>query len=152
MKKAINLFAILLIMSITLYAGDGKKYGKDITLKEKTSISEILKSPESFEGKKVLVEGTVVGVCDKMGCWIEVAGEKEGEKIKVKVNDGEIVFPVEAKGKTALVEGEVYSVTVEKKKEGCSDEHKEGDKKACCSKEKKPEKVYQLKGLGAIIK
>lgn len=151
--KAIGIF--LIISFISIYAGDGKKYGKDISLKHKTDISKILQEPDSFVGKKVLVEGTVVGVCEKMGCWIEVAGDKPGEKIKVKVNDGEIVFPLEAKGKRALVEGEVYSFAVESKaadcKDDCKDKHKGSEEKSCCSKENKQTKVYQIKGIGAVI-
>ncbi len=151
MKRIVGILSILLIASVLIYAGDGKKYGKELTLKEKTKIADILKAPEKFEGKRVLVEGTVVGVCEKMGCWIEVAGEENGEKIKVKVNDGEIVFPVEAKGKKALVEGEVYSFVVEKKEADCKEEQKDGSSKACCASKKKENKVYQIKGIGAII-
>ena len=55
---------------------------------------------------------------------------KEFETIRVKVKDGEIVFPMEAKGKTALVEGEFYSFNVESEAEcggDCADHKKEGN-------------------------
>lgn len=152
MKRINGIFLLLLISSIVIYAGEGKKYGKELSLKETTKITDILKSPESFEGKRVLVEGTVVGVCEKMGCWIEVAGENPGEKIKVKVKDGEIVFPLEAKGKKALVEGEVYSYVAEMKEAECKDKPKDGKEKSCCSSDKKEKKIYQIKGIGAVIK
>jgi len=131
---------------------DSKKYGKELSLKEKTSISEILENPEEFVGKKVLVEGNVVGVCEKRGCWIDLSGDKEFEKIKIKVNDGEIVFPLEVKGKKALVEGEVYSLEVEKKSDcsgKCNDEKKKNEEE--CEHGKQKEKVYQIKGFGAKI-
>ena len=79
------------------------KLGKEITIKEKTSISKILSAPAKYEGKTVVVEGEVLGVCEDKGCWIEIAGSKKDEKIKIKVEDGVIVFPQDAKGKTALV-------------------------------------------------
>ncbi len=155
MNKAIKIVLMLLFVSSFSFAKESKKYGKEITLTEKTQISKILENPEAFVGKKVLVEGTVVGVCAKRGCWISLAGDKEYESIKVKVNDGEIVFPMEAKGKKALVEGEVYSFVLDG--EGCGgdcskEEHKKGDKKEECKHEKKQKKVYQIKGLGAVIK
>ena len=107
----------LLLVSAMMYAKETKNYGEKITLKEKTSISKILENPEAFVGKKVLVEGTVVDVCEKRGCWINLSSDKEFESIRIKVNDGEIVFPMETKGQKALVEGEVYSMVVEG--EGC---------------------------------
>mgnify|MGYP005839671697 CR=1 FL=1 len=151
MKKSLVAFFIFIVSVSIIFAGDGKKYGKGITLKEKTKISDILENPSKYEGKKVLVEGTVVGVCQTRGCWIELAGEKDFQKIKVKVNDGEIVFPLEAKGRKALVEGEVYSVEMEKKGEckgNCSDENKKNEEECQHSK---TEKVYQIKGIGAKI-
>lgn len=152
MKKTVLAYFVLFLSATILFAGGEKKYGKEITLKNKTKINDILTNPSKYEGKKVLVEGTVVGVCETRGCWIELAGEKDFQKIKVKVNDGEIVFPLEAKGKKALVEGEVYAVEMEKKSDcsgNCSDEKnkKEGE----CEHSKKTEKVYQIKGIGAKI-
>lgn len=159
MKKYIALLLVLLFAAFMLFPAEGEKYGQDITLKDHTKISEILEKPETFEGKKVLVEGTVVNVCEMRGCWIEISSDKEFETIRVKVNDGEIVFPMEAKGKKAVVEGEVYSIEIESK-ESCS--HKEGEGESCqaagekkeggcCAGKAEMSKVYQIKGLGAVI-
>ena len=136
-----------------IFSSEGPQYGDEITLEEKTSISDILSNPAEFEGKKVLVEGTVVGVCEKRGCWIELSSDKEFESIRIKVNDGEIVFPMEAKGKTALVEGEVFAFTYETDA-GCSGgcQHKAKEGKGCCEHHGKVTKtVYMIKGLGAVI-
>jgi len=144
--KVVSKIIIMLLLSTTISFSSGvKKYGKEITLEEKTKISDILKNPVEFEGKKVLVEGTVVGVCEKRGCWIKLASDKGYGTIKIKVNDGEIVFPLEAKGKKALVEGKVYSLVTKTKHE-----HKDGDKE--CENESAQKKIYQIKGLGAVIK
>jgi hypothetical protein len=145
MKK---LLVVLLLVCVTLVNAEEKKFGKEITVKEKTSITKILSAPDKFEGKTVLVEGKVLGVCEEKGCWIEMAGTKENEKIKVKVEDGAIVFPKDSKGKTALVQGIVAPV----KNEVC-DEKEMADKKeaSCCSKDK-TKKTYQIEGLGAVIR
>lgn len=147
-----NLLIALLILS-TVALAKVDKLGKEISLKNKTAISNILKSPEKFEGKKILVEGKILDVCQDAGCWIELAGTNKNEKIKVKVNDGEIVFPKDSKGKSALVEGVLEEVKNDEcaeheMKEEKHDEKEEKD--SCCSKETK--KTFQIKGLGAIIK
>lgn len=150
--KKLFLLIISLILSTVVLADEVKKFGAEITLDQKTTLSEILTDAESFVGKKVLVEGTVIAVCAKRGCWIELSGEKDFEKMHVKVNDGEIVFPMEAKGKKALVEGEVYSVVVEGEGCGgdCKGEHKDENKEEC-KHEKNKKTVYMIKGLGAVI-
>lgn len=162
MKQFISFSLMLLLFASFLYAGDGKKYGKDLTLKEKTSVSTILETPDQFEGKTVLIEGTVLNVCAKAGCWIEIASDKEQESIIVKVEDGEIVFPMEAKGQKAVVEGAIYSITV--KAEACvgeggekkCGEKEEGKETADCKEKHKQDaekvtKKYMIKGHGAII-
>jgi hypothetical protein len=165
MKK---LLVVALLIAVTIINAAENKYGKEITLTKKTSISKILASPNTFEGKTVLVEGNILGVCQEKGCWIEVAGAKAGEKIKVKVEDGVIVFPKDVKGKKAIVEGTLVEVKAgegceghdeeaknekmskDEKKEGCGKEGEEAT--SCCGGGEKTAKVYQIKGLGAVIK
>lgn len=153
MDKIISTFIFLIVLATSFQAEDIRKFGKEITLTEKTKISEILASPQDFVGKKVLVEGTVVNVCKKRGCWIELSSDKEFESIRVKVQDGVIVFPVEAKGKRATVEGEVYSFDYETEVEcGGSDCKKNEEKHDECKHHKKEIKTfYQIKGTGAEI-
>ena len=123
--------------------------GGPIGVKEITKISQILENPTDFLCKKVLVEGTILNVCPNMGCWLELSSDVENEKIRVKVTDGEIVFPIEAKGKTALVEGEVYSLDVETEHD-C--DHKEGESCGTDEHKKEVKTIYQIKGLGAVVK
>lgn len=142
MKK---LVVFIFLLSIVNVKAEEKKLGKSITLKEKTSVSTILANPAKYDGKKVLVEGKIVDVCQDMGCWLDVAGTKEGEKIRVRVKDGEIVFPKDGKDKTVLVEGIVSKVDTKTASE--HKDKKEGGKDECAT-----EAVYQIKGLGAVIK
>jgi len=67
MKKAILILVVILFAISNSFAGAGNKYGKKLTLKEKTKISTILENPKDFVDKKVLIEGTVVRVCEKRG-------------------------------------------------------------------------------------
>ena len=155
MYRVFNYFVVTIIITAVPFTNgeDKEKYGEEITLKEKTKISEILKNPESFVDSTVLVEGEVLNVCPMAGCWIELSSDAEGEQIKVKVKDGDIVFPMEAKGSTALVEGKVYKIELSKEKAINYYEHlaeESGD-------EFDPATVtgsitiYQIKGFGAQI-
>ena len=131
----------------------GEKFGKEITLKKMTKISDILKTPKSFVNKKVLVKGTVTSVCSRRGCWMEIVGTKVGERIRIKVRDGKIVFPMTAKGKDAVVEGIVYPIQIRNNhaKSACGHVHKKGES-GCEQKVADNVKViYQIKGLAAVI-
>lgn len=149
MKLLVKLFFVLFVFAVIIKAEEGIKLGKEIELKETTKISQILEKPADFLGKKVLVEGEILNVCPNMGCWMELSSDVENEKIRIKVNDGEIIFPIEAKGKTALVEGEVYSLNVETEHD-C--DHKEGESCETGEHKKDVKTIYQIKGIGAVIK
>lgn len=155
MGQFVKLFFILFLSATFTFAvGDDKdKYGKEITLTEKTKVSDILSNPEDYLGKTVLVEGEVVDVCTMMGCWIEVASDVKGDKIKVKVKDGEIVFPVEAKGKNALVEGKVYKIEMTKEEAVDFYKHQAEENGEEFNSEivTGPVTLYQIKGIGAEI-
>ncbi len=152
MRQFIVLCTALLCVT-TSFAGGKKSYGKPLTLTEVTKVSEILATPEAFNGKRVLVEGNIVGVCAERGCWIKLASDKEFESLTFKVEDGVIIFPLDAKGKKARAEG-VVSV-----KKYTKEELIEAGKKHA-EKEKKPfdpasvtgpKTVIQVKGEGAVI-
>jgi hypothetical protein len=105
----LTLIALLALAGLAV-AGDaakpaGKVYGKGVSSNETILISELLAHPETHLGKVVRVEGNVVGVCKARGCWLDIASDKEHQKIQLKVNDGEIVFPPEIMGEKVIVEG-----------------------------------------------
>ncbi len=78
---------------------------KPLTRTAATDISDILSRPEDFVGQRVLITGEIADVCQKKGCWIDVVSDNK--KIRVKVKNDVMVFPVTAKGKIGMVEGEV---------------------------------------------
>jgi hypothetical protein len=108
---------------------DGTSYGEPITLTEVTPISTIADRAADMVGERVLVSGTVEAVCEMMGCWMQLSSDREHEHVRVKVDDGVIVFPPSAKGRTALVEGLVEAVQA-------------GDGGPT---------TYRIRGLGALI-
>ncbi len=108
-------------------------YGMGLTLTNATAIGDILANPEKYWDERVLIKGAAVGVCKKRGCWIVVRGEKENESLRVKVTDGEIVFPLSCLGNEVSVEGifEKLELEVEGQDE--------------------PETSWRIRGLGAKI-
>lgn len=149
-----NLFLSLLavlVISGSAIAKD-KKFGKGVTLKESTQISAILDKPVDFLGKTVMVEGEVADVCQKAGCWIEVS-DQSARKIRVKVKDGEIVFPKKSKGQKIKAEGMVYELKLSQEDAIEYYEHiaEEQGTKFDPSTVTGPVTLYQIKGLGAVI-
>ena len=147
------IIVFLLFVVVALDAAGAKKYGKELTLKEKTKISDILATPEKYDGKLVQVEGAIVAVCEHRGCWIKISSDKEFESIRFKVEDGVIVFPMEIKGQNVVAEGVVSVKTVSKE-----DQIKEGEMHAKeegttfdASTVKGPQTTIQLMGEGAIV-
>lgn len=152
--KALVVVLLLCLLSVPTRAGSEKVYGKPITVKEKTSIAEIVAHPEKYDGKRVLVEGKVADVCKKMGCWIMIEEGKDGQTIRFKVDDGVIVFPKDAKGKIARAEGIVSARVMSVEDQIAQGEHmaQEQGTKFDPSTVKGPKTVVQLKGEGAVIK
>jgi len=151
----LKLIVLVLFFSIgtILAQTDEASLGAEITLVEKTKISDILADPEAYLAQTVLVEGEILDVCPMMGCWMELKSDDGEGTIKVKVRDGEIVFPVEAKGSTALVQGKVYKIELTQEKaiehfEHVADEKGEDFDPTTITG---PLTIYQIKGLGAVI-
>ena len=147
------LLAVLLVTPAL--ALSGKSYGKPLSGSDTVEIGELLDNPDKYMGKTVRVEGIVTDVCDKRGCWILLGSKGEDPKeIRIKVDDGVIVFPVDAKGKTAIAEGVFGKVemtleqTVAYGKHHAEEHGEEFDPASVTE----PLVYYQIKGTGAVIR
>jgi hypothetical protein len=129
------------------------RYGEALTVAEATPISAILADKEAWIGKTVRVEGTVVGVCEARGCWIEIGGPGEGEKLRFKVEDGVMVFPMSAKGSAVAAEGvwTKISYTVEELRALRAEAAAEAGEEFDPATVTEPFLAWQLKGLGAEV-
>ena len=130
-----------------------KTYGKGVSLTNATAVSAILENPDQYLGKTVRIEGLIIEVCAKRGCWVYVAGDKENEKIQVKVTDGEIVFPMSATGRDGIVEGVVEEVKMTKEQLVEYEKHlaEEKGKPFDPSSVQEGKRFIRLIGLGAEI-
>ena len=131
----------------------GETFGAGVKLAEPTPIDAILAEPKKYDGKTVRVEGMITDVCPKRGCWLELAGTAPGQKLRFKVTDGEMVFPMDAKGRKAVAEGviAVKELTLDETKARAEYEAKEYGKQVDPATITEPSVSVRLDGTGAVI-
>jgi len=121
----------LILILIFLYNGCSNKNYEEIQLNKKNpigiygeklsngvihNINYLLEYPEEYLDKNILVKGKISEVCPMRGCWLEIEDTINHEKIRVKVTDGEIVFPFSAKGKSLIAEGKFSKLILTEQK------------------------------------
>jgi hypothetical protein len=148
MRIIVALFAIL----AAVQAGE-VKLGKPLTLKQSVPVDQIIAQSASLEGKTVQVKGRVRAVCSRMGCWMDLVDVSEKNSILIKVDDGVIVFPKEATGKTAIAEGKLVKNTLTREQATARAKHfaEESGQKFDPSSVKSGQTIYQIQGTGAVI-
>lgn len=133
---------------------EGKPYGAGVKLAAATPMADILKDPDAYVGKTVRVEGMIAEVCPKRGCWVDLAGAGEGEKLRFKVEDGDMVFPMEAKGQYAVAEGvvAVTMLSIEDSRKLAEYQAKEYGTPYDPASITAPTKRVRLDGVGAVVR
>ena len=144
----------MFIVQLLLMGNSAKKFGEELKLDKSSKISVMLETPEKFLKKTVRIEGMVTGVCKMRGCWMDIASDKEFQKLKIKVKDGDMVFPLTAKGKYAVAEGTLYKISLTKKQviEMKKHQAKEHGTKFDPDSVKSGMTFYQFKPVGVVIK
>lgn len=141
---------ILLTLSMAALCG-AEKFGKGLTLKESTPIGTILGAPDQYVGKMIQVKGTITEVCQMMGCWLQI---QDGDKgLRVKVKDGEIMFPKNGAGRKAVAEGLLKKIELNQQQAVAWAKHEaeERGQKFDPSKIKSGMTMYQIQGTGAVV-
>jgi hypothetical protein len=169
MKRILVSIAMVVLVAATVAGGEeaGATYGDGVTIEDPVPISRLLGEPETFVGQKVRVDGVITGVCKKRGCWIQVTDPDTGEGIRIKVEDGVIVFPYSAMGEPVSAEGifEAVPLTPEQaaarsgqEQQPASHSHPPGEPcdkglpaKTGCDVPVQNNTVYLIRGTGAVI-
>ncbi|MGK2855849.1 MAG: DUF4920 domain-containing protein [Thermoanaerobaculia bacterium] len=152
MKKALSVLFVLSLLAVGMTAS-ATTYGKALGKGDAVKVSELIANADQYTGKTVKVEGIVTDVCEKRGCWMVIAGDKEFQSIRFKVEDGVIVIPMEAKGKKAVAEGTFTKIelslekAIEHAKHLAEEQKKPFDPKSVTG----PTVTFQLNGTGVII-
>jgi hypothetical protein len=150
-----RVLSLLLLLPLALsaaVAAEQQSFGAGVQVAETTSVAKILADPDAYVGKKVRIEGKVTDVCPMAGCWMEM--DEGGKTIKVKVDDGVIVFPAAAKGQPAVAEGVVEAIPMTREKYVDWLAHlaeEKGEKFDPATVGDGPFRILQIKGTGAKI-
>jgi len=88
-----------------------------------------------------------------MGCWMALADPESGKSVRIKVNDGDIVFPKDGAGRTAIAEGKFTRIELSREQAVAYLKHQaeESGKKFDAGAVKGGMTLYQVAGQGAVI-
>ena len=89
-------------------------YGNFSSAEKIQNIVDLISNKDVFINKEVKVRGLVNEVCPMRGCWLEVVDENGIDKLRIKVTDGDIVFPLSAKGRNIEAEWQFSILTLNK--------------------------------------
>ena len=96
-------------LSATALAASTSKHGAPLPKADVTALSSVLKNPDAFAKKNLIVEGVVKSVCTKKGCWMEIAadGKKTAQGCRVMFKDYGFFVPMDSQGSKVKLAGEV---------------------------------------------
>lgn len=145
----------LLICLITTFGASAEKinFGAGADMSRLQAISVLLDKPDEFIDQQVTVKGTITAVCQKRGCWMELASDKRFQTLKIKVRDGDMVFPMSTKGRTAFATGKLTGKTLDKSQtiKYLKYQAEESNQRFDASSVTKGMTVYQLTPTGVTI-
>jgi len=146
--------SLVLFFSASASAIEDKSFGTGADMEKLVGISTVLATPENYLGKEITVAGTIVSVCSKRGCWMKLASDKKFQTLRIKVKDGDMVFPFNAKGETAYATGKLVPIELSKEKAIAYLSHlaEEAKEEFDPSTVKGAMTIYQLSPTGVTIK
>lgn len=162
MKARVNLMpgiAILAVLAVAATPGalaqEDEAYGEALSGSETVKISELLSNPGPYVGKVVRVQGVVSDVCKKSGSWMTIAAEgKDSQQIRIEAADDETVFPREAKGRKATVEGTFTKIelTLEQTIQRLETDAEALGEEFDPASVTEPLVIYKIEGTGAVLR
>ena len=101
---------LIKLISLVAVAGTGfgktspDRFGEALPAQPKiVSLSELQSKLQGASSEPVVVQGKVVKVCEKKGCWLQLATDKT--KVRVKFKDYSFFVPLKLEGQTILARG-----------------------------------------------
>ncbi|MFP4470079.1 MAG: hypothetical protein ACLFPE_05325 [Bacteroidales bacterium] len=77
------------------------------------TVDDFLAAPDSYVGKEVNIDGTIVHVCKHGGKRMFIIGEDPDERLQVKAGDDIPSFAVELEGSDVLIAGKVDELRID---------------------------------------
>lgn len=149
---------ILLVLCVLItqlaFAESKIKFGEKVDMSKVMPISKMLASAQKYTKESVTVKGIITSVCAKRGCWMKLASDKRFQNLRIKVRDGDMVFPLNSKGRTAYATGTLKGMKLNKKQTVNYLSHmaKESGEKFDAASVKEGMVLYQFSPSGVEIK
>lgn len=142
---------MLTLALAVLGAGTELKLGKPLSNGKPVPVATLLASPDTYVGKTVQVKGKITQVCQMMGCWMNI--DSGGKSIRIKVDDGQLEFPKDSAGRTAIAEGKLTKSELTREQAIAQAKHEadEMHRKFDAAKVKGPLTKFQIEGTGAVL-
>lgn len=103
-------------VGLNVNAEEQENFGAPIGDSPQLDLATIIDDPSSFIEKQIIVEGKVVQVCQKKGCWLELATTTDdGSSMQVRFEDYAFFVPMDSSGQHAKLEGKVVRQLLSKK-------------------------------------
>jgi Domain of unknown function (DUF4920) len=152
MRRFSRLLALVPSIGLALLSAE-TRLGRPFTLTQATPVGELMANPAVHAGKTVQVSGKVTETCEMMGCWMNLADPQSNRRVRIKVNDGDMVFPKSAVGKMALAEGKMVKLELTREEAIAAARHEaeEQGRRFDPSSVKSGKIIYQIAGTGAIV-
>jgi hypothetical protein len=147
-----RVFLAPLIAGSILLLNAETRLGQPMTLRQPLSVDQVVTSADSSVGKTIQVKGKVTEVCQMAGCWMQLSGTGSNA-VRIKVNDGDIVFPQSAVGKTAIAEGKLQKIELTREQALARARHEADERgsKFNPASVKTGTTFYQIQGTGALV-
>lgn len=111
--KPIQYLLLTTALALTAFTVSATTFGSTVDKTKLVEVADILAKPQSYLQQQVTVKGTVEAVCQKKGCWMQFTADENQPTFRIKVKDGDMVFPVSAKGKTAYASGTLNPIEMD---------------------------------------
>jgi hypothetical protein len=145
---------LVLSFCATAFAGEVPTvYGAGVEEGATITPAQLMADPDRYVDQVVRVAGSVTDVCPMAGCWILLQGD-DGPEVRVKVKDGEIVFPKELKEHGVVAQGvfRKYTLTREQALASAAHEAEERGLPFDPATAEVSTTMYQIEGTGAVVR
>ena len=148
MRCSMLTLTLLLLAPAALASPDWQGHGAELSAGRYRAIDGVVKKSERWDGRRVRVEGEVVSVCLKKGCWMEL---KAGDTtVRVSFKDYGFFVPLDCDGSIARIDGtfRVREVPVEEARHYLEDAG-ENEKAAAITE---PVRTFELVADGVALR
>ncbi|WP_251359302.1 DUF4920 domain-containing protein [Kangiella sp. TOML190] len=86
--------------------------GDKVDMQQQQPLVAVMADPSKYQDQTITLQGKIIKVCKKKGCWADIA--TDNANIRIKVPDDEIVIPIYAVGRQAYATGVLSAKTLNK--------------------------------------